>query len=73
MRILSPGLPKPVLNIAFRKELREESAALEKAKPCKKTNARRSRPRACDEPPRSWRVPYTVGDGGGFPWFVPPL
>jgi len=34
---------------------------------------KRSKPKASDEPPRTWRVPYTVGGECNLPWFVTPL
>ena len=81
MRILSAGLPLPILRRAFRKDLREQGAPAPKAKsksaaktkPVNKVKGERARPKASDEPPRSWRVPYTVGDSSGLPWFVTPV
>jgi hypothetical protein len=87
MRILGTGLPVPLWRRAFRKELREEGAPAPKAEtPRPSRNAsetkaktkrlekrKRSRPNAADEPPRTWRVPYTVGGESTLPWFVTPL
>jgi len=88
MRILGTGLPVPLLRRAFRKEFREQGAPAPKSEtPRPERNAeseseaktkqlekgKRSKPKASDEPPRTWRVPYTVGGECNLPWFVTPL
>jgi hypothetical protein len=50
-----------------------ESESEAKTKPLKKVKGNRSRPNASDEPPRTWRVPYTEGGESTLPWFVTPL
>jgi hypothetical protein len=68
-----------VLEKAFRTELREERERSEvKPRTVRKTKVERSRPRASEEPPRSWRAPDTrapdiVEDSGSQPWFITPL
>jgi hypothetical protein len=89
MRILGTGLPVPLLRRAFRKELREEGAPAPKGETPKphhnaqseseakterlKKKGKRSKPKASDEPPRTWRVPYTLGGECNLPWLVTPL
>ena len=74
MRILRPGLPGSVLETAFRQELREERKRSEpKPHTLRKMTTKQSRPKASEEPPRTWRIPDTVEDSGGLPWFVTPL
>jgi hypothetical protein len=63
-----------VLEKAFRTELREERERSEaKARTLTKTTAKRPRPKASEEPPRSWRAPDTGEDSSGQPWFITPL
>jgi len=50
-----------------------ESETKAKTKRLEKVKGKRSRPNAADEPPRTWRVPYTVGGESKLPWFVTPL
>lgn len=57
--------PKPSRNA------KSESGA--KTKRLEKVDRKRSRPNAADEPPGTWRVPYTVGGECTLPWFVTPL
>jgi len=57
--------PKPSRNA--------ESETKAKTKRLEKVERKRSRPNAADEPPRTWRVPYTVGGESTLPWFVTPL
>ena len=77
MPVLRSGLSMSVLEKAFRTELREERERSEaKPRTVRKTTARRSRPKASEEPPRSWRAPDTSDtgeDSGGRPWFITPL
>ena len=79
MPILRSGLSMSVLEKAFRTELREERERSEaKPRTARKTRAKRSRPKASEEPPRSWRAPDTCApdtaeDSGGQPWFITPL
>ena len=77
MPVLRSGLSMSVLEKAFRTELREERERSElKSQTVRKTKAKRSRPKASEEPPRSWRAPDTADtgeDSGGRPWFITPL
>ena len=81
MRILGTGLPVPLWRRAFRAPEAEtpkpsrnaESETKAKTKQLEKVERKRSRPNAADEPPRTWRVPYTVGGESTLPWFVTPL
>ena len=74
MPILRSGLSMSVLEKAFRTELREERERSEvKPQTVKKTKAKRSRPKASEEPPRSWRAPDTAEESSGQPWFITPL
>lgn len=57
--------PKPERNA--------ESETKAKTKRLEKVKGQRARPNAADEPPRTWRVPYTVGGESNLPWFVTPL
>jgi hypothetical protein len=50
-----------------------ESETKARTKRLEKVKGKRSRPNAADEPPRTWRVPYTVGGESNLPWFVTPL
>ena len=50
-----------------------ESETKAKTKQLEKVERKRSRLNAADEPPRTWRVPYTVGGESTLPWFVTPL
>jgi hypothetical protein len=79
MPILRSGLSMSVLEKAFRTEMREERERSEaKSRTVRKTKAKRSRPKASEEPPRSWRAPDTrapdtAEDSGGRPCFITPL
>jgi len=77
MPILRYGSSMSVLEKAFRTELREERERSElKSQTVRKTKAKRSRPKASEEPPRSWRAPDTPDtgeDSGARPWFITPL
>jgi hypothetical protein len=77
MPILRSGSSGSLLEKAFRTELREERERSEaKSQTVRKTTAKRSRPKASEEPPRSWRAPDTPDtgeDSGARPWFITPL
>ena len=63
----APKAPSP------KSERGAESETKAKTKRLEKVKGKRSRPNAADEPPRTWRVPYTVGGESNLPWFVTPL
>jgi hypothetical protein len=66
------GAPAPKA-LSPKPERSAETETKAKTKRLEKVKGKRSRPNAADEPPRTWRVPYTVGGESNLPWFVTPL
>jgi hypothetical protein len=66
------GAPAPKA-LSSQPERSAETETKAKTKRLEKVKGKRSTPNAADEPPRTWRVPYTVGGESNLPWFVTPL
>jgi hypothetical protein len=67
------GAPGPKSETPKAQSPNAESKSEAKTEGLKKMKGKRSKPKASDEPPRTWRVPYTVGGECNLPWFVTPL